>query len=156
MASTSLVPEIDEDASETTGLSTSIQESSSSSIGSQSQTSAIAKNAPHGLSIIRKKLKSEGFTKCVRDIIMSSWRDKTKRQYNVYLRRYQTFCGRQRVDPLSCDIHIFINFLHELYEEGLGYSTINTARSAISSLNGLGSSPVITRFIPKYGMFRLC
>ncbi|GFO14190.1 tyrosine recombinase [Plakobranchus ocellatus] len=40
-----------------------------------------------------------------------------------------------------------------MFKEGNGYSSINTARAAISSLNDLGSCPLVCRFMR--GVFNL-
>ncbi len=44
------------------------------------------------------------------------------------------FCSKKRSDPLSGSINNVLLFLTELFESGLGYSAINTARSALSVL----------------------
>jgi hypothetical protein len=44
------------------------------------------------------------------------------------------FCGSWKIDPFNPAITCVITFLTELYQKGLGYSGINTAKSAISSI----------------------
>jgi hypothetical protein len=43
-------------------------------------------------------------------------------------------CGSQKIDPFNPAITCVITFLTELYQKGLGYSGINTAKLAISSI----------------------
>jgi site-specific recombinase XerD len=56
-------------------------------------------------------------------------------------------------------VNVVLEFLTELYEEGLGYSAINTARSALSAVmktdNGktVGADPRVVRFLK--GVFEL-
>lgn len=57
------------------------------------------------------------------------------------------------MDPLSPPVGIVLDFLQELYDSGLGYSCINTARSALSTFLILennvtiGAHPLVQRFI---------
>ena len=48
-----------------------------------------------------------------------------------------------------------LDFLTELFDDGLGYSAINTARSAISAVTqtAVGSCPQVIRFLK--GVFEL-
>jgi len=38
------------------------------------------------------------------------------------------------VDPVSCSIQPFLDFLADLYEEGLQYRSVNLIRSAVSMI----------------------
>ena len=57
------------------------------------------------------------------------------------------------MDPISCNVSEGINFLAQLYDTGLSYSSINTARSALSNLMQLqnwtdfGSNALVSRFM---------
>lgn len=63
------------------------------------------------------------------------------------------FCDRQAINSFSVSVNDIIEFLTEQFEEGLGYSAINTARSAISSLGitfagfSAGTHPMVIRFM---------
>lgn len=65
----------------------------------------------------------------------------------------------RKIDPLQAPVWDGIILLSYLYESGLGYSSINKARSALSSILVLpgnvnfGSYPLVTRFIK--GVFEL-
>ena len=65
---------------------------------------------------------------------MASWRKGTKKQYMSYLVRSGGYCKPEHIEPHNPGKVKAIEFLRELYEEGLGYSAINTARSALSSV----------------------
>ena len=90
---------------------------------------------------------------------MASWRKGTKKQYMSYLMRWEEYCKREHIAPHNPGKVKAIEFLRELYEEGLGYSAINTARSALSSVitpNGgipFGRDPLVCRFLK--GIFEL-
>lgn len=103
-----------------------------------------------GLSIIREKFKREGVNKKLIKILMQGWRPSTLRQYSVYLNRWTLFCVEHSVDPLHRDELLALEFLRKLFKQGYGYSALNTARSALSTLFDnppFGESPLVTRFM---------
>lgn len=63
-----------------------------------------------------------------------------------------SFCCKREINVFEADVNNVLSFLTELYKSGLGYSCINTARSALSSfiqLNNvnIGSHPLVRRFM---------
>ena len=84
---------------------------------------------------------------------MDSWRSSTKKQYRTYQEKWFTFCTDKGVSPIQVDINRTVNFLQSLSEDGLQYSAVNTARSAVSSMlqvitgQDIGSHHLITRFM---------
>ena len=105
--------------------------------------------------LIRDAVKAQGFSDGACEIICASWRPATTKQYSSYLRRWCQFCTTRDLDPLRPTVDTVLTFLTHLYHQGIGYSAINTARSAISAitLNTLGSHPCIVRFMK--GIFEL-
>ena len=83
---------------------------------------------------------------------MSSWSNSTKREYKCYIARCFQYCDRQQISNV-------IGFFTEQYNNGLGYSALNTARGALSSLEiridnfAAGSHPTVVRFMK--GVFNL-
>ena len=63
------------------------------------------------------------------------------------------FCCERNKDPIRPDVNDTIEFLTSVFHTGVGYSSIITARSALSALiepiNGLklGKQPIITRYM---------
>ena len=51
--------------------------------------------------------------------------------------KWTEYCCKWKIDPISPPIASGINFLAELYNKGLSYSALNTARSALSSIISL-------------------
>ena len=90
---------------------------------------------------------------------MASWRTGTCKQYETYLRRWLDYCHNNGVDVFQPELNRAIEFLVLLYHSGLGYSAVNTARSALSSIiildNGLkfGEQPLVFRCLK--GIFEL-
>ena len=64
---------------------------------------------------------------------MASWRKSTGKQYTTYLSRWVTYCKNKQLDVTHATINDGLDFLTLLYKQGVGYSAINTARSALSS-----------------------
>ena len=90
---------------------------------------------------------------------MASWRASTAKQYQIHLSRWEMFCKSRNINKFNASIENGTDFLASLYEKGLGYSAINTARSALSSVldlpggNTFGTHPLVTRFLK--GVFEL-
>jgi len=69
------------------------------------------------------------------------------------LQKWESFCCRRKINPLQATLHDGINFRGDLFAAGVGYSCINTARSALSSIIVLpgsvnfGSHMLVTRFV---------
>ena len=80
---------------------------------------------------------------------MQSWRPSTQRQYSSY--------NKQDKNPYSPTPVLLIEFLTQLYDEGFGYSALNSARCAVSSLcvdcSSVGQHTLIKRFFR--GVFNL-
>ena len=96
----------------------------------------------------------------VTDIILKSWRSSTHTQYASYIKQWIDFCKDQDNDPYRTNILCILSFLHQLFVNGKSYSTLNTARSALSAFVvlddsnvNLGSHPLVSRFLK--GTFNL-
>ena len=107
----------------------------------------------NGLPLITRSLQSKGISQATQETILNSWRIRTQKQYRVYLAKWQSLADKWAVDPLHAPVNKVLDFLQELYEGGLGYSCLNTARSALSSFIVLkgnitaGNHPLVQRFL---------
>ena len=116
-------------------------------------TPANEEDGSDGMQIIRESLAVQGISPKARDITVQSWRQGIQKQYSFYIKRWISFCHRQQIDGVSPTISQALDFLVELYESGIGYSGIYTARSSLSCvvkpIDGilLGSHPTVTRFL---------
>ena len=73
---------------------------------------------------------------------MSSWKDGTQKRYATYISRWIENCERLKTDPFNTSVHVALNFLADQYHNfSLGYSAVNTARSALSAILTLTDSP---------------
>lgn len=55
------------------------------------------------------------------------------KQYKPYLTKWKEYCSEWETDPSLVSVTDGINFLAHLFDTGIGYSAINTARSALST-----------------------
>ena len=109
-------------------------------------------NAADGMSCIRDSFEAKGIPEEARGIMLQSWRESTRNQYGVHLKKWKQFCSERNIDSHDISVNNVLKFLTLLYESGLGYSSINTARSALSSLDcgstcPVGNHPLICRFM---------
>ena len=120
---------------------------------SRKGTSIGGKTAADGMSLIRESLRNKGISERAQELILQSWRAGTQKQYRTYLQRWTTFNSGRDIDPIQPTISEVIDFLTELFDSGLGYSGLNTARCALSSVIHLddnktvGSHPLVNRFL---------
>ncbi|XP_069109039.1 uncharacterized protein, partial [Argopecten irradians] len=97
-----------------------------------------------GLSFIRKSIEGQNLSQQTTDIIVSSWRPKTSKQYQCYLKQWEGFCSQRTLDPFRSNVRTVLMFLTQLFEKGVGYSAINTAKSALSTVINLEDSVIGT------------
>ncbi|KAJ8031599.1 hypothetical protein HOLleu_24840 [Holothuria leucospilota] len=113
------------------------------------------KNALHPLhkKVILGSLQARGIPEEARETILGSWRESTRSQYGAYLKRWINFCYKRSCSPLYTNVNTVLVFLSELRDQGLHYSAINTARSALatfttlSSGNSISTDPMVARFL---------
>ena len=106
----------------------------------------------NGLSTLRESFTKYNVSPEITTIFMASRRDSTKKQYKVHLEKWLAFCRQRCISYSSPKVNDALDFLMVLYNKGLTYSTINTARSALSSVitlesgENFGSHPLVVRF----------
>ena len=87
-----------------------------------------------GMSFVRRCLEDEGISESACNYILKSWRTSTQKQYSTYLRQWKVFCDTRGINRISPPLEHALEFLAQLADRGLGYSVVNTARSALSSV----------------------
>ena len=103
--------------------------------------------------LVRQSLQNLSLSKETANIIIGSWKTGTKKQSKTYLQRWLIFCRQQQDNPFSPTLKSVLDFLTQLYAEGKQYSSLNTARSAFSSVITLardppiGKHPLVSRFM---------
>ena len=113
---------------------------------------------PDGLQAFRKSLQQRNVSGKAAEIILKSWSAGTQKQYKPYITQWIDFCSKQKSDPYDPPLTAVLDFLVTLYDKGLSYTTITTARSAISVFTvprnniAIGTHPLISRFMK--GVFK--
>lgn len=103
--------------------------------------------------LISTRLAGYRLSESAQHLLLSSWRPGTLRQYKYPLLRWEKFCSQNNIDPLQPLLQNVVEFLTSLFDSGVGYSAINTARSALSTIltcdNGrpIGEHPLICRLL---------
>ena len=71
----------------------------------------------------------------VLDLIRKSWSEGTAKQWAPILRRWFKFCSENGLQPLNADVSSGAEFLTQYFRKSsCEYSSVNTARSALSSI----------------------
>lgn len=99
---------------------------------------------------VRAKYRREGMSKPVIDMLLNGWRKNTKKQYQVYFKKWELFCEKNNVCPQLRNVNNIVEFLLYLFNKNFSYSAINTARSAMSCLFDeppIGEHCIIRRFM---------
>ena len=93
------------------------------------------------------------------EILLNSWSAGTKKQYSVYVLKWIKFPNDKNYNTTNPTVSELLQFFTELFDNGMGYSALNTARTALStSVNikdskcDLGEDPLVKRFFK--GVFR--
>ena len=114
--------------------------------------------AINGLQSIRESFQQRAFSSKATNIILQSWSTGTQKQYAPYIKKWHDFCSKWKVNPYNPPLNTVLDFLVSLHEQGLSYTTINTARSALSAIIlptdnvNIGSHPIVSRFMK--GIFK--
>ena len=99
--------------------------------------------------------KNRGFSERATNIVLQSWRQSSQKQYDAHIGKWLLFYTKRQTDPICPTISMAVEFLTTLYEEGLSYSSINSARCALSAIldshdsthQTFGVHPDVKRFI---------
>ena len=152
LANSSVVPSNNETTSHLASNFTTREEHSTPPLLSTGNPSSSQDPAAVDLPCVQRSLKKIGISEKASSLMLKAWRKGTQKQYKTYLKQWQLYCDTARCDPLSAPLHVGINFLAEL-ADNIGYSAVNTARSALSTVitlpNGssFGKHPMVKRLL---------
>ena len=79
--------------------------------------------------------------------------NQTNKSYNSLFGKWYSWCIERSFNPFSEPVTNVVNFLAYLFKEGYQYSSINSYRSAISSVHekvegyNVGQHPLVTRLL---------
>ena len=87
------------------------------------------------------------------DIITAGWRRGTNSAYQSGWVKWNGWCDARRLNPVSCSVQHFLEFLTKVFYSGLQHHTINVVRSAVSMTHEkvegvpIGQHPLVTRLM---------
>ena len=84
------------------------------------------------MQIIRDVLSIKSISGHAAKTIISSWRPSSRKQYLSAIGKWLHLCTKRKIDPLQAAVSEGINFLQDEFASGASYSSLNTARSALS------------------------
>ena len=105
------------------------------------------------MAYLRERYRGQCLSEEATDLMLKSWRTKTNKSYDSLFTKWELWCSERGSDPISGPVTEVANFLAYLFEGGYQYSSINSYRSAISSVHDridgatVGQHPLITRLI---------
>ena len=109
--------------------------------------------APSSMENIRKEWSDRGFSEKAISVMQQSRRPGTQNAYNSSWNKWHCWCVERGLDPFQSTLESIVNFLSELLDSGLEYSTINGYRSSISAFHKeidgskIGQHPIIKQFM---------
>ena len=90
---------------------------------------------------LKEEMKNMNFSDRSSELIMKSWRPSTIHQYDCSLKKWDNFCVKNKVIPKEPEVPEVLDFLTEVHDSGVSYSTVGTARSALSAYVSFGAQP---------------
>jgi len=85
--------------------------------------------------VIWEKFQGQKLSEEASRLLLSSWRPKSSKTYNSLFTKWASWCSERGSDPISGDIGEVVNFLAYLFQQGYQYCSLNSYRSAISSVH---------------------
>ena len=129
-----------------------------SSSRQNSSTSSTTNDAPSRMAYLSSRFQSHGLSERATHYVLQSWRPGTEKQYSAAWKCFCSWCSRQQTNPLQASLGTVCEFLTDQFDvQKKSYSTVNTYRSALSSMlppidgKVLGEHPVVGRLLK--GMF---
>ena len=105
------------------------------------------------LESVKEQLSAAGVSQQASDLLVAGWSQGTNATYESAWKRWLCWCSSRQVDPLSCGIHPFLDFIGSLFTEGLQFRSINAIRSAVSMTHNtiegtpIGQHPLVRRLL---------
>ena len=122
--------------------------------GGGDQTGGNSNNPPAGrMAYLREKYRSKKLSEEATPLLLKSRGAKTNKSYDSLFSKWKSWCDRRDTDPFSGPISEVANFPAQLFAEGYTYNSLNSYRSAISSVHekidgcDVGQHPLVTRLL---------
>ena len=111
------------------------------------------------LAYLRRRYQDKEISQEGTELLLASWRQKSSKSYDSLFKKWVVWCGERSSDPVSGPVSEVVNFLATLFKEGYQYRSLNSYRSAISSVHErvdgyeVGQHPLVSRVMK--GAFNL-
>jgi len=105
------------------------------------------------LACLRTKFQDSCLSSEASNLMLASWRSKSLQTYDSLFSNWIRWCGKYHRNPISGPIADVANFLAHRFEEGYQSRSLNSFRSAISSVHDpvdgveVGKHPTISRLL---------
>ena len=105
------------------------------------------------MAYLRERYTSEHLSEEATSLMLKSWRSKTNKSYDSLFGRWNSWCCKRGTDPISGPVTDVLNFLADLHKQGYKYRSLNSYRSAISSVHekvdghSVGEHPMVSRLM---------
>ena len=102
---------------------------------------------------VRQSFEAAGLSPDIIQVLSCSWGEDTHKQYATYIEKWSKFCLQREISAFPATVKDFLELLHGIYSnKNLGYSAMNTARSAVSSVlvidgKPAGQHPLVRRYL---------
>ena len=88
-----------------------------------------------GMESFRNRMEAQGFSNKSTNLLLQAWRPGTQSAYKGPWNKWVGWCGQRQINPLQASVELIANFLAEMFDNGLEYSTLNGYRSALSAFH---------------------
>jgi site-specific recombinase XerD len=78
---------------------------------------------------------AEGLSGTATRLLSSATRPSTNKAYDCAWAKWNSWCNRRKINPISANIKDILTFLGDQFDKDLQYRTVNVLRSAISSIH---------------------
>ena len=85
-----------------------------------------------GMDDLRARLQKEAVSREASNLIIKSRRSSSNSNYESAWGKWAGWCADRKIDPFCSNIKQILEFLSQLFQNGLQYRTVNSYRSAIS------------------------
>ena len=102
---------------------------------------------------LRQHYKDEQISDTGTELVLASWRTKSSKSHDSLFGKWVCWCHQRGADPIDGPISDVVNFLAHLYDAGYQYRSLNSYRSAISSVHtevdghSVGEHPLVARLL---------
>ena len=108
------------------------------------------------LSLHRFLTENSGLSEEATSIIETSWRSSARQRYQVHMYKFSHYYQQRNINSAQANFKIGIEYLTQYFYSGIGYCSVNTARSILSSIlkpeNGtsFGEDPLVCRLLKEF------